>query len=56
MYFSEEALPMRRPAPRLGEHSAEVLGLAGYGPEEVAELIAAGVAAEAGAEAPRSTH
>jgi crotonobetainyl-CoA:carnitine CoA-transferase CaiB-like acyl-CoA transferase len=33
----------RRHAPRLGEHSREVLGTAGYSDQRIAELIAAGV-------------
>ncbi len=33
----------RRPAPRLGEHGAEVLAEAGFGAEEIAALRAAGV-------------
>ena len=35
----------RSPPPRLGEHSAEVLAEAGYSPEEVERLFAAGVVA-----------
>ncbi|HVB04655.1 MAG TPA: CaiB/BaiF CoA-transferase family protein [Acidimicrobiales bacterium] len=56
MYFSEQALPMRLPSPRLGEHSAEVLASLGYSPTEFAELLEAGVVAEAGAEVPRAAH
>ena len=37
------ASPPLRPAPRLGEHGAEVLGQAGFGLEEIAALRAAGV-------------
>jgi len=32
-----------RPAPKLGEHTDEVLGLAGYSPEEIAEMRGRGV-------------
>ena len=32
-----------RPAPRLGEHTDEVLGLAGYSPDQIAELRGRGV-------------
>jgi crotonobetainyl-CoA:carnitine CoA-transferase CaiB-like acyl-CoA transferase len=35
----------RSPPPRLGEHSAEVLAEAGYSPEDVERLVAAGVVA-----------
>jgi crotonobetainyl-CoA:carnitine CoA-transferase CaiB-like acyl-CoA transferase len=35
----------RSPPPRLGEHSAEVLAEAGYSPEEIERLLAAGVVA-----------
>jgi len=38
---------IRRLAPRLGEHSREVLGEAGYGAAEIDALIAAGVTREA---------
>ena len=41
--YSHTPLRLRRPAPRLGEHTAEVLGQAGYTPEEIARLKAAGV-------------
>jgi crotonobetainyl-CoA:carnitine CoA-transferase CaiB-like acyl-CoA transferase len=32
-----------RPAPRLGEHSEQILGEHGYGPEEIAALVDSGV-------------
>ena len=32
-----------RPAPRLGEHSAEILTETGYNPAEIDELIATGI-------------
>ncbi len=35
----------RRPGPALGEHTEQVLAAAGYGAEEIAELIASGAAA-----------
>jgi crotonobetainyl-CoA:carnitine CoA-transferase CaiB-like acyl-CoA transferase len=34
---------LRRPAPRLGEHTDEVLAEAGYGPERIRALRKAGV-------------
>jgi crotonobetainyl-CoA:carnitine CoA-transferase CaiB-like acyl-CoA transferase len=36
---------IRRPAPRLGEHTAEVLGELGVSPPEIARLAAAGTIA-----------
>jgi crotonobetainyl-CoA:carnitine CoA-transferase CaiB-like acyl-CoA transferase len=36
-------LPVRRPAPELGEHNAEVLGELGYAAEEIAQLRERGV-------------
>jgi alpha-methylacyl-CoA racemase len=44
----------RLPGPALGEHTAEVLAGAGYSPEDIAELIAAGAAAGP-ADAPQPT-
>ncbi|MBT5264626.1 MAG: CoA transferase [Rhodospirillaceae bacterium] len=39
--FSKTPSTIRRPAPRLGEQSAEILGEAGYSAEEIEVLIAA---------------
>ncbi len=41
--WSESPLSVRLPAPRLGEHSAEVLAEAGYSTDEIAALAAVGV-------------
>lgn len=38
--WSESPATLRRPAPRLGEHSAEILGEAGYDSAEIAALAA----------------
>ncbi|MEX2445730.1 MAG: CaiB/BaiF CoA-transferase family protein, partial [Dehalococcoidia bacterium] len=43
--FTETPASVRRPAPRLGEHSAEVLAEAGLSPDEVARLTSSGVVA-----------
>ncbi|MCY4506010.1 MAG: CoA transferase, partial [Acidobacteria bacterium] len=40
--LSETPLAPGRPAPRLGEHTDEILGDAGFGAEEIAELRRAG--------------
>lgn len=41
--FSQTHWRLRRPAPRLGEHTAEVLAQAGYTPEDLARLKASRV-------------
>ena len=46
--FSETANTIDRLAPRIGEHSVEILREAGYTPSEIDELIAAGVTVDAG--------
>ncbi|PZW38896.1 benzylsuccinate CoA-transferase BbsE subunit [Humitalea rosea] len=43
--LSETPWKVRRPAPRLGEHTAEVLAEIGIAPDEVARLFSAGVVA-----------
>jgi crotonobetainyl-CoA:carnitine CoA-transferase CaiB-like acyl-CoA transferase len=35
-----------RPAPRLGEHTRQILGQAGYGPEAIDAMLAAGAAVQ----------
>jgi crotonobetainyl-CoA:carnitine CoA-transferase CaiB-like acyl-CoA transferase len=45
--FGGAAAPAGRPAPRLGEHSTEVLREAGLDPREIAALVADGVVREA---------
>jgi crotonobetainyl-CoA:carnitine CoA-transferase CaiB-like acyl-CoA transferase len=44
--FSETANTIDRLAPRIGEHSVEILGEAGYGAAEIDELIEAGVTSD----------
>ena len=44
--FGDRARPgLRRQPPRVGEHNGEVLGEAGFGAAEIANLTAAGVIA-----------
>ena len=38
--FDNQQAAIRRPAPGIGEHSAEVLAEVGYTPAEIAELVA----------------
>jgi formyl-CoA transferase len=47
--WSETTATLRYPAPRLGEHTAELLREYGFGPDEVDSILRAGV--RAGAEA-----
>jgi crotonobetainyl-CoA:carnitine CoA-transferase CaiB-like acyl-CoA transferase len=42
--FGDAGCALRHPAPRLGEHSREILCEAGFGEREVDELIASGIA------------
>jgi len=42
---SGELTAIRRPAPLLGQHSAEILGELGYSPKEICELFETGAAA-----------
>jgi formyl-CoA transferase len=44
-HFHGTPLAVRLPPPLLGQHTAEVLAEVGYGPEEVAALVASGAAA-----------
>ncbi|TWD81725.1 crotonobetainyl-CoA:carnitine CoA-transferase CaiB-like acyl-CoA transferase [Kribbella amoyensis] len=55
--FARTPARIERGAPLVGEHSAEVLAEAGFGPEEIAELLGSGAVAETrleGATADRS--
>jgi crotonobetainyl-CoA:carnitine CoA-transferase CaiB-like acyl-CoA transferase len=47
MTFSETPADVRRPQPRLGEHTAEVLREAGYSAEQIAAMCASGAARQA---------
>jgi len=51
MSWSDSTPEPARPAPRLGEHSAEVLAEAGYSGAEIAALIAQGAVLAHGARA-----
>jgi crotonobetainyl-CoA:carnitine CoA-transferase CaiB-like acyl-CoA transferase len=44
MIFDETPITVRRPAPRLSEHTAEILSEVGYTAEEISTLVADGVA------------
>ncbi len=41
--FGRALLPIRRPAPTLGEHHVAVLGALGLGGEQLADLAARGI-------------
>jgi crotonobetainyl-CoA:carnitine CoA-transferase CaiB-like acyl-CoA transferase len=43
LHIDGEPLPVRAPAPELGEHTAEVLGELGYSAGEIAQFRARGV-------------
>jgi crotonobetainyl-CoA:carnitine CoA-transferase CaiB-like acyl-CoA transferase len=45
--FSDADCPLRHPAPRLGEHSREILREAGFGEREIDDLLARRIAIEA---------
>lgn len=49
--WSDTAPSIRRPAPRLGEHTTEVLGEAGYDRTAIEALLAAGAAVQAASQA-----
>jgi len=44
--FSGADCALRRPAPRLGEHSREILREAGFADDKIADLLARKVALE----------
>jgi crotonobetainyl-CoA:carnitine CoA-transferase CaiB-like acyl-CoA transferase len=43
LHIDGAPLPVRRPAPELGEHNAEVLGELGYSAEQIDQLRERGV-------------
>ena len=44
--FDSQQAALRRPAPRIGEHSAEILAEVGYSPAEISELLASRVVSQ----------
>jgi formyl-CoA transferase len=46
--WSESTPEMRYPAPRLGEHSEQLLREFGFGEDEIGELVASGAAGNGG--------
>ncbi|MNR22325.1 Bile acid-CoA hydrolase [compost metagenome] len=41
--YEDTPTSIRRPAPRLGQHSREVLAEAGYGPDRIDAMVARGI-------------